>query len=102
ESLHDGRPQRLAIPAREGMEEDEGRERVEARQRIAAWQWEPKLAHRRAERFRQFQLAIDGVRPAIDFRHLLVEQPRAFTAVAHSLQLSRPASFSDPRAPQQS
>ena len=34
------------------MDQEMLRERIEARQRIAAWQWEPKRAHRRAERFR--------------------------------------------------
>ena len=37
-----------------------------------------------AERFRQFQIAVDGMGAAIDFGRPFVEQTRAFPAIAHS------------------
>ena len=84
------------------MQENEGRIGVEARQGIPGRQRKTELFRNRAsKRFRQLQIAIDGVRAPIDFRDSMIKQPRTFAAIADSPKLSRPAAATDQSAPEQ-
>ena len=92
---------RLAVAARERMEQDEGRIFIEARQFVAARKRAAQLVgHDPAGAFGEFEVTLDRVLTAVDFCDAMVEPARAFAGIAHPIDFFCSAHFGDQRAAQ--
>ena len=84
------------------MQKDEGIGVVEVWQAVASGKGKTQWPlDRRAKRFGELEITFDSMGAAIHARDPIVSEPRAFTGVAHSENLARPAGARDECTAQQ-